>query len=430
MLIKYKRGFLLIISCFLIAVSAKTSYGAENNTIYEQCYLSKVKGAKVGYSCESQKEISNKYIITNRYSKQEFKRFGFTVKFTQDLQFVEDNAGNPVSILAKIEGAGQNINLKGEFSSPDKVRISSTVNGVEKSQEIALKKKVLFPYAISKLFKENADKISYSTIDADTDLRIVNMTAEKVGTESLPKDNLTGEYTKYKVSMDILPNINNFEWYNNQGIVVKEQSSFLDIESIATSKDIIFGKIDDMDILTQSLIPVEVQIHNPFQLEQVTYKIETQNLNPNDIFLSDDRQKIIQTTNNKIYLKIKNESPQKFCYPVKAKEYSEYLKSGPFIIKDSKQVKDIANSLVGQDKDAYKIAKKMEKWVYKNITKKDLSINFANTNEILKLREGDCTEHSILLASLLRAAGNSFQGSRRAYLYRNSSKGFWLSYVG
>jgi hypothetical protein len=43
--------------------------------------------------------------------------------------------------------------------------------------------------------------------------------------------------------------------------------------------------------------------------------------------------------------------------------------------------------------------------VSRYITKKDYNVGFASAKETLLSREGDCKEHSMLLAALLRAAG-------------------------
>ena len=83
----------------------------------------------------------------------------------------------------------------------------------------------------------------------------------------------------------------------------------------------------------------------------------------------------------------------------------EYLDSGPFITSADEELVKQAKAVAGDEKDAYVVAKTMEKWVYDNITSKDLSVNFANASDTLKSKEGDCTEHSVLLAALLRAAG-------------------------
>ncbi len=50
-------------------------------------------------------------------------------------------------------------------------------------------------------------------------------------------------------------------------------------------------------------------------------------------------------------------------------------------------------------------AKTLRRFVYRFIRNKDLSIGMATAGETARSAEGDCTEHAVLLAALLRAAG-------------------------
>ena len=53
----------------------------------------------------------------------------------------------------------------------------------------------------------------------------------------------------------------------------------------------------------------------------------------------------------------------------------------------------------------YKASLKLESWVHDTIVRKNLGTAFASAREVLKEKEGDCTEHAVLLAALLRAIG-------------------------
>lgn len=401
----------LIIFNIIFVLCGNIAFADDIKPVYEQYYLDKIKDSQIGYTFVSQKEQQNadkKIIITNRHSEMRFKRLGFTIKMIQDIKYVEDDAGNPVSIVANTESQGESVNIQGKFLSNDKIQVTSIINGVAKNEEINLKKPVLFPSAIDKLFKDsNHDKIEYSTIDPSNDLRIINVKAKKIGSEALFNEYLNGNYTKYKVSIDLLPGIDDYQWYNNNGMMVDEKTSLLGMEQVAVDKDKIADRVDNFDIFYQGLIPVDSHIPNPFSLDKITYKIEIQNGESKDIFVSDDCQKIFQIRENTAYLKIKNqpEPAGKFNYPVNFKGYTEFLKSGPFIISNDEQIINQAKILAGSETNAYKIVKSMEKWVFDDITRKDLSINFANSTEVMRTKEGDCTEHSVLLAALLRAAG-------------------------
>lgn len=51
------------------------------------------------------------------------------------------------------------------------------------------------------------------------------------------------------------------------------------------------------------------------------------------------------------------------------------------------------------------LAERMRRHVHGHINRKSLDVGFATASEVARTREGDCTEHAVLLAAMLRAAG-------------------------
>jgi hypothetical protein len=90
--------------------------------------------------------------------------------------------------------------------------------------------------------------------------------------------------------------------------------------------------------------------------------------------------------------------------PLTDKEKIEYTKATPRLQSDEEQVKNLARKIVGEEKDALKAARKIERWVHENLTK-SYSDNADTALEILDRKAGDCTEHSLLFVALARAAG-------------------------
>jgi transglutaminase-like putative cysteine protease len=86
-------------------------------------------------------------------------------------------------------------------------------------------------------------------------------------------------------------------------------------------------------------------------------------------------------------------------------ELADALAASSMIQSDAPEIVALAKKVVGAETNAWKAACKLETWVLHNITKKDMSLAFASALEVCRDREGDCTEHAVLLAALCRAAG-------------------------
>ncbi|WP_375767582.1 transglutaminase family protein [Archangium gephyra] len=90
--------------------------------------------------------------------------------------------------------------------------------------------------------------------------------------------------------------------------------------------------------------------------------------------------------------------------PLADPEGGDNLKSSIIVESDSPQIRELATQLVGSEKDAYTAAKKIVGWVAANL-KKDYGASADRATDVLRQRKGDCTEHSLLTVSLLRASG-------------------------
>lgn len=85
---------------------------------------------------------------------------------------------------------------------------------------------------------------------------------------------------------------------------------------------------------------------------------------------------------------------------------ARYLEPDRFIQSDDPAIHALADSIrtAAGGGDA-QTARAMAAWVNGYITGKNYAQGFASALEVLHTRTGDCTEHSVLLTSLLRAAG-------------------------
>lgn len=78
------------------------------------------------------------------------------------------------------------------------------------------------------------------------------------------------------------------------------------------------------------------------------------------------------------------------------------LKSTLAVEADNPDIIKLAKQIAGDEKDAWTVAKKVNQWVFKNL-EKDYGSSSDAASDVLKLKKGDCTEHSLLEVALLRA---------------------------
>jgi hypothetical protein len=86
-------------------------------------------------------------------------------------------------------------------------------------------------------------------------------------------------------------------------------------------------------------------------------------------------------------------------------DLARYLAPTSMLQADDPLIVAAAREAVGAETDAWRAARAIERWVHDAIEKKGMGLGFASALEVCRDREGDCTEHAVLVAALCRAAG-------------------------
>ncbi len=81
----------------------------------------------------------------------------------------------------------------------------------------------------------------------------------------------------------------------------------------------------------------------------------------------------------------------------------EYLAASPSLNTRDDAIRKMADEAAGDETRPYALADRLRVYVSKIIKEKNLNIGFATASEVCRNREGDCTEHAVLLAALGRA---------------------------
>jgi len=81
-----------------------------------------------------------------------------------------------------------------------------------------------------------------------------------------------------------------------------------------------------------------------------------------------------------------------------------FLKSDAFVQADHPKITARAKDIVGDEPDVWQRALRIYEWVYDTIEKTSV-MSLPSALDVLKTKEGDCNEHTVLFTALARAAG-------------------------
>ncbi|MBI5178658.1 MAG: transglutaminase domain-containing protein [Nitrospinae bacterium] len=162
------------------------------------------------------------------------------------------------------------------------------------------------------------------------------------------------------------------------------------------------------DLLAYSLIPLEKPLKNPDGITALELRVS--GLSGPAIIPDDDRQKAVSSAKSPgketwtVNLSVRTAFPaQSVARPVSDVRFKTELASSVEAQSDDPRIVTQSAKIVGNEKDAYRAAAKINRWVHENVTKK--YVDTFSAVETLQTLEGECQSHTTLFAALARAAG-------------------------
>jgi len=211
-------------------------------------------------------------------------------------------------------------------------------------------------------------------------------------------------------------------WMTDAGTGVKMRLSVppieIPFEVIACPKAVALAPDDPAELMIDTLIPAGRSI-DADQVRSITYRLINKGAAQAELDLPETAmQKIVENGNGALTLKLTRRSARRAgkqpdTRPAAGPAGSEqsavdlkpYLEASADLNYKDPAVAELATQAAGNEKDPRKLAGRLVRFVHNYVQMKNLSVGFASASEVARSKEGDCTEHGILLAALGRAVG-------------------------
>jgi hypothetical protein len=208
-------------------------------------------------------------------------------------------------------------------------------------------------------------------------------------------------------------------WTNREGQVLKTSLTALHQETYRTTQALALAKPGGrrLDLVIDNTVPVTRSLPNPHSTRRIKYRVQLATDDPSKVFSAGDSQELLpldphtaEITVRRIDGSSTTLSPSTNAAILAAVTLShvptvEDRAPNNLIQSDDDQVQAMANSVAPGETDPWKLAVELERYVKDIVKLKNFSQAFDTAAEVARLREGDCTEHSVLLAALARARG-------------------------
>ncbi len=382
----------------------------------DEWLIMEMGGHRVGY-LHSELSRTGDVIYTNNLMSMSLKRMNSPVTIMQLQTSQETLAGKPQAFSSQMDASVQKMIISGHIED-GKVHVTSKQFGNPTTATYDYPAGALMTWGTyleqhKRGFKPGTSydlSVYEPSMAADIP---VSMTVEIGKKETIELDGKPVEAirTKQIMKMPSLPTaLETTAWINEEGTVLKTSLPMMGLETVMTrtTKEKALAEFSPPEFFAPTTIPAQKKIDRA-KSHQIEYVLRLKNgdgqLPPipttgmqTPTRLEDGSVKLVVTRMN-------HDAIAKSTKKADAKKYAEYLGANPMINADDEAVKKMAAKARGTATTPYAIADNLRRYVSDVIEDKNLDVGFASASEVCRNKQGDCSEHGVLLAALGRACG-------------------------
>ena len=203
-------------------------------------------------------------------------------------------------------------------------------------------------------------------------------------------------------------NLQTLSWVDDNGIALKTKMNLggFPLEMLRMDEASAIEDFVPADLLTRSLLPLDTEV--PRDAKAVTYELHIKNGKSLQARPADgDFQKTEETENGVLQVRVERSNLKSILEGRgnPSQVASEYRLPNVMVDANDPGVVTLAQKAARGAKDPVHLAHHLRVFATGYIKAKTLGVGFATASEVVRTREGDCSEHAVLLAALGRASG-------------------------
>ena len=402
---------LILIACGwagLALAEDKTAPAKAQGSDSDDWQIILLQGQKVGYAHSATKtedRDGQPVTITEVFTRITIKRFGGKLTTDVNMRTEEDAEGHLLSFYS-LQDNPPFSKTETRGSVKDNVAtVETTSSGKTFTKEIKLPDDVKSPNWFDRSVKDHPLKVgetrSFRMFEA-TMGKITDVSVKQMEPETTKL--LSGEVVKLnrsEMTQSILPGVTSTLYTDDAGEVKKMSMGLLGMETFSCSSEEALKELAaaEIDLGIDTLIKVGV-IDRAYETRKVTYKLEAADYDPRTVFRESPYQRIKAGEGGTFQLVVWAVDTRTIDDELAPD--AKYLSSSRFIDLADPLIVKLANEAAGAETDPVKIAIQAEAFVHKHLNLKNFATAMATASEVAASQSGDCTEHGILLAALLR----------------------------
>jgi len=196
-------------------------------------------------------------------------------------------------------------------------------------------------------------------------------------------------------------------WADDQGIIVKQETESPPMTTILATCDEALEEPSDpgLDLVRDVRIPIRLPMPNLDRAVRAVYKISTDTEDLSQLIPSDSHQTVKPVGDHVVELQV--HPPSSSSQPSDCGEVadSSTTESNVWIQANAPEIIRLAETVSAGESEPRNVVLALCRLVYRTVKNKGYDHAFLSALEVAQRKEGDCTEHAVLLAALARARG-------------------------
>ena len=375
-----------------------------------------MQGKKIGYVHQRMERIEDE-IHSSLFQLMRINRFGTTMKIQLNQFARETLDGQPIAQTTEYKIPPSSIQTRAVVKE-DKLKVTITRGEKKTNKEIMIGDSLRFVWGMwRESLKKGFDKgTRYQHALYSPELSPTSLIETEHVVRGQEVKKLHGHKQKLhhiKSKMQVGPTaIVMHSWTNNSGrpLLMKSKMGGLPLKIKITTKEKALSDFEPPDVIERTLVYLNQAL--PKEASKATYILNFPENHPPQSLPNSYNQTVTLEEKGRTTLQVRSTQPPTNLTKTKRKpkgteeiKDDRYLKKQGILSLTSQQFKkQLKAAKIKSNETAYKKAKSLTAYVAEYIEDKNFDMGFGSAAEVAKYRQGDCTEHAVMLAALGRAA--------------------------
>ncbi len=398
------RAKLCVIGTLALAVSLARAVEEP----YDLWYVIEIDGQRAGWYHEKV-EIDGDLVTTVSDTSMSIRRGPSTVTIGIESSFVETDRHEPKRWETSISMGSTPVVRVYTFGE-DGVEVTTTEGGQASTRVTnAPEGNWLTPGGIREFARSRlasgADEITYGGLDPMQQLTPVQSTVRGFSDASVDVLGRTVQAIRGELISSATPGVKSIVFMDDAGRLLRTEVSIagMHVVTLAADKELALGELDPPELMARTFVRTARPIARARRTSDATYLLRVDDGELID--LPETSAQTVERIDAKT-IRVRVRKPGRFEAGLAPTSEEGTLDASSMLNWKDEKIQELASKAGGgaQMPDLRR-AELMRKSVHRHINAKDLGVGFGSASEVVRSRQGDCSEHATLLAAMLRAEG-------------------------